>query len=180
MGNTSSKPAIGLGIAASLAVPGECRKRNGSTTKSSKDPDTIHCSTETLTRSNVVTNLVFANVADENNVINLASLEEFCNANRTAAFAQAIGNSAGSLVDPNCAVQDLFAYTYFGAASVTEGELQADTINTLCYAEQSGEVLPVEGCNYTDPCEVINGLFNEEEWDPDDWPNLTYNRCDCC
>ena len=160
MGNSISKPAaIGLGIAASLAVPGECRKRNGST-KSSKDPDNVYCSTDTLTRSNVVTNLLLANVADDNNEINQASIEEFCNAgpnsNKTAAFLYAVENSAGSLVDAQCTVQAMFAHVYSGEAmTVTEGELQVGTINTLCYAEQSGDVM--EDCDYRDPCAVING-----------------------
>ena len=101
-----------------------------------------------------------ANVADDNNEINQASIEEFCNAgpnsNKTAAFLYAVENSAGSLVDAQCAVQAMFAHVYSGEAmTVTEGELQVGTINTLCYAEQSGDVM--EGCDYTDPCAVING-----------------------
>ena len=115
----------------------------------------------------MVTNLVFANVANENNEINQASIEEFCNANRTEAFVQAVGNSAGSLVDPQCAVQAMFAHVYSDeAVTITKGELQTGTINTMCSAEQNSEqnseVISAELCNYTDPCAVINGGLSFE------------------
>ena len=68
-------------------------------------------------------------IADENNEINQASIEEFCNANRTAAFIKAVGNSAGNLVDSNCAVQAMFTHVFSDeAVTVTEGEFQVEAI----------------------------------------------------
>lgn len=186
MGNSVSKP-IGLAAIATLFVPGHCQRKS---TKSSKEDNGTYCSADTLTRADTVTNLVFANVDDENNEINQASIEYYCNAgpNRTAFFIQALGNSAGNLVDPQCAVQNMFGYLYYtDDVTVTEGEFQAFAINLLCYAERKGEVLPVAGCDYTNPCEVINGglqgcssdcyLYDDLDDDDPDKPHHCKGGC---
>ena len=37
---------------------------------------------------------------------------------------------------------------------ISEGEFQTGAINALCDAEQND--VPIEECDYTDPCEAIN------------------------
>ncbi len=160
MGNIGSKPAsraLILAAAASHAAGDDF----GGGTKSSKSGDCTSCSADTLTRVTTLTNVVFRNVANENNEITQASIAEFCSEgpDATAALVQAVGNSAGCLVDPQCAVQEIFGYVNSDAnLTITEGEFQAGAIDILCNAEQNGVILPRGGCNYTDPCEtIING-----------------------
>ena len=156
MGNIGSKPAsraLVLAAAASHAAGDD----SGGGTKSSKSGDCTSCSVETLTRSTTVTNLIFTNLADENNEITQASIAEYCSENpKTTALVQAVGNSAGCLVDPQCAVQEIFGYVNSDAnLTITEGEFQVASIDMLCNAEQKDVILPRGGCNYTNPCETI-------------------------
>ena len=152
--------AAAFAIAASLAAGQEPGKSGKSGTKSSKSGDCTDCSADTLTRSNMLTNLFYSNYG-EDGVINQASVEVYCAADNAtqAEFVEAVDNTIGIFVEGQ-----LFVDALFGAAAIglnfTEGSFQANIIgNSLCVAEEVGlqctdaptdEPIP-------DACDVLGG-----------------------
>ncbi len=153
-----SATATVFAVATSLA---DGSTTSGKSNKSSKNGGCTFCSSNTLIRSDMLTNIVFGNLADDNNEITRESIAEFCRTNTTQAFIQAVGNSAGCLVEPQCFAQGLIQSIYFDFddnATLTEGQFQAGAVNGLCYAEQNDVILleDEEGCSIIDPCDAIN------------------------
>lgn len=136
-------------------------------TKSSKSGGCTSCTAGTLTRSNMVTSLFF-NTWSVDGYINQDSVSDYClaEADEKEAFVQAVGYSAGCLVDAQCLVNTIFAYAKSGA-NFTEGEFGGRTINTLCIAEKYGVILPEGDCLALDPC--LLGSLPHLGFSSDDW-----------
>ncbi len=150
--------AVTLAIAASLVAGQESGKSGKSgTSKSSKSGDCTDCSTATLTRATTLTNLYVGNLANDDNVINTASIANFCSKGpeATAAFLQASDNTVGCLDDSGCLFYGFSRYVKYTEANFTEGFVQALLTSGQCFREQNDAPLR-GGC--ADPCEtIING-----------------------
>jgi hypothetical protein len=161
--------AFALAIATSLAAAredieqiefdlgGPATKKSSTTTstKSSKSDDCTSCTAGTLTRSNMVTSLFF-NTWSIDGYINQDSVSDYCTAeaDEKAAFVQAVGYSAGCLIEPQCLVNRIFGDVKSSGANITEGVFGGLTINTFCYVEQNGSQIffPEGDCVAPDPC----------------------------
>ena len=158
--------AISTSLAAATATgdwdwrgEGQAKKSSKSSTKSSKSGGCTSCSAGTLTRANILTNLVYSSLSVDG-VINEESVVAYCKADpdEKEAFLQALENTAGCLVDAQCFIQRFTEKVYFDInATITEGAFEATAINDLCKAEQKGVILPVGECNALDACDAING-----------------------
>ncbi len=134
---------------------------SSSSTKSSKSGDCTSCTAGTLTRANMLTNLVYSSWSVDR-VISEESVVAYCNAETEEkdAFLQAVDNTAGCLVNAQsqCFIQRFTEKAYSGVnVTITEGAFETTAINDLCKAEQKGVILPEGECHALDACKAING-----------------------
>jgi len=145
--------AAAFAIAASLAAGQE----SGKSGKGSKSGECTSCSADTLTRANLMTNLVLDYWSNEG-VIDSASIEETCAATdalQEAEFAQALEYTAGCLASPTkCLVDVVMSEIKFFNLTISAGELQALLLDGLCFfeAEGGGFSAPEEECLFYNPC----------------------------
>jgi hypothetical protein len=145
--------AAAFAIAASLAAGQE----SGKSGKGSKSGECTSCSADTLTRANLMTNLVLDYWRNEG-VIDSASIEETCAATdalQEAEFAQALEYTAGCLASPaKCMVDFIMSEIKVFNATISAGELQVVLLELLCFfeAEGGGFSAPEEECASINPC----------------------------
>ncbi len=159
--------AAAFAIAASLVAGQGAGKSGKSGTKSSKSGDCIaDCSTDSLTRANILTSLFFSNWAVDGE-INQDSIVAYCAADDATKteFARAVGNTVNFFEGQLFVDLEFLDALFFGGLS--EGQALIGNVEGFCFAELLGLT---EGCitrsdfelcddcgPIPDPCDLLEG-----------------------